>query len=57
MLHASPEMGKAGEQGKREPEGRALTLLDVVEQHPEALLERDKKTGTQTRIRWPVCCG
>lgn len=40
VLNASPETVKAWEQGKREPDGMALALLEVANNHPEALLER-----------------
>ncbi len=40
VLGASTETVKAWEQGKREPDGMALVLLEIAERHPEALLER-----------------
>lgn len=40
VLNASPETVKAWEQGKRQPDGMALTLLEVAETHPEALMRR-----------------
>jgi putative transcriptional regulator len=38
-LNVSPETVRAWEQGKREPDGPTLRLLEVAEQHPEVLLE------------------
>lgn len=40
VLNASSETVKAWEQGKREPEGMALALLEVADRHPEALMDR-----------------
>jgi DNA-binding transcriptional regulator YiaG len=40
VLNASAETVKAWEQGKRQPDGMALTLLEVAENHPEALMGR-----------------
>lgn len=40
VLNASTETVKAWEQGKRQPEGMALTLLELAETHPEALMSR-----------------
>jgi putative transcriptional regulator len=40
VLNASAETVKAWEQGKRQPDGMALTLLEIAENHPEALLSR-----------------
>lgn len=40
VLNASAETIKAWEQGKRQPEGMALALLEVADTHPEALLAR-----------------
>ena len=37
-LNVSPETVRAWEQGKREPDGATLRLLEVAEQHPEVLL-------------------
>ena len=39
-LNVSPETVRAWEQGKREPDGPTLRLLEVAEQHPEVLLKR-----------------
>jgi putative transcriptional regulator len=46
-LNVSPETVKAWEQGKREPDGPTLRLLEVAEQHPEILLRkvRARKRG------------
>ena len=38
-LNVSPETVRAWEQGKREPDGAALRLLQIAEQHPEWILE------------------
>ncbi len=52
-LNVSPETVRAWEQGKREPDGPTLRLLEVAEQHPEVLLEsvrprrRGKRTGAK----------
>jgi len=40
LLNASPDTVRAWEQGKREPDGMALALLQVAENHPEVLMER-----------------
>ena len=40
VLNSSPETVKAWEQGKRTPEGIALTLLQIADEHPQALLSR-----------------
>lgn len=40
VLNASPETVKAWEQGKRQPDGMALALLEIAEAHPEALMSR-----------------
>jgi len=39
-LNVSPETVRAWEQGKREPDGATLRLLEVAEQHPEVLLKK-----------------
>ena len=50
VLNASPDTVKAWEQGKREPDGMALALLEVADTHPEALLERVReKPARRTR--------
>lgn len=38
-LNVSAETVRAWEQGKREPDGAALRLLQIAEQHPEWVLE------------------
>ena len=43
-LNVSPETVRAWEQGKREPDGAALRLLEVAEDHPDWLLEKVKAT-------------
>ena len=45
VLNASPETVKAWEQGKRQPDGIALALLEVADLHPEALLRRVRPRG------------
>jgi putative transcriptional regulator len=47
VLNASPETVKAWEQGKREPDGMALALLEVADTHPEALLDRVREKSAQ----------
>lgn len=39
-LNVSPETIRAWEQGKREPEGPTLRLLEVAEEHPDVFLEK-----------------
>jgi putative transcriptional regulator len=39
-LNVSPETVRAWEQGKREPDGPTLRLLEVAEQHPDVFLSR-----------------
>ncbi len=52
-LNVSTETVRAWEQGKREPDGPTLRLLEVAEQHPEVLLKnvrartRGNRTATQ----------
>jgi putative transcriptional regulator len=52
-LNVSPETVRAWEQGKREPDGPTLRLLEVAEQHPEVLLtkirarRREKRTAAK----------
>lgn len=45
VLNASAETVKAWEQGKRQPDGMALTLLEIAERHPEALMSRVRLRG------------
>jgi putative transcriptional regulator len=40
VLNASAETVKAWEQGKRAPDGMALALLQVADEHPQALMSR-----------------
>lgn len=40
VLNASSDTVKAWEQGKRQPDGMALVLLEVAERHPAVLMER-----------------
>jgi len=52
-LNVSPETVRAWEQGKREPDGPTLRLLEVAEENPEVLLKkvrarkRRKRTDAQ----------
>ena len=43
VLNSSAETVKAWEQGKRVPDGIALALLQVAEDHPQALLSRVRR--------------
>ena len=49
-LNVSAETVRAWEQGKREPDGPTLRLLEVAEQHPEVLLEsvQPRRRGERT---------
>lgn len=38
-LNVSPETVRAWEQGKREPEGAALRLLQITEENPQVVLQ------------------
>jgi putative transcriptional regulator len=40
VLNSSAETVKAWEQGKRAPDGMALALLQVADEHPQALMSR-----------------
>jgi len=42
-LNVSPETIRAWEQGKREPGGPTLRLLEVAEEHPEVFLAKLRK--------------
>lgn len=53
-LNVSPETVRAWEQGKREPDGPTLRLLEVAEHHPEVLL---KKVRARRRATRPVTSG
>ena len=46
-LNVSAETIRAWEQGKREPDGPTLRLLEIAERHPEVLLEK-----VRARKRW-----
>lgn len=54
-LNVSAETVRAWEQGKREPDGAALRLLQIAEQHPEWIMEtvsiRDRVEGGDRRKR------
>jgi putative transcriptional regulator len=52
-LNVSRETVRAWEQGKREPDGPTLRLLEVAEQHPEVLLKkvRARRRGKPTAAR------
>ncbi|MFL5382137.1 MAG: helix-turn-helix domain-containing protein [Longimicrobiaceae bacterium] len=43
VLNSSPETVKAWEQGKRDPDGMALALLQVADEHPQALMSRVRR--------------
>jgi hypothetical protein len=49
----SPDTIRAWEQGKREPDGPTLRLLQVAEQHPEVLLDklRERTRRSQAKAR------
>ena len=48
-LNVSPDTIRAWEQGKREPDGPTLRLLEVAEQHPEVFLEKLRKRTRRRR--------
>jgi len=48
-LNVSPETVRAWEQGKREPDGPTLRLLEVAEHHPEVLLTKVRARRRATR--------
>ncbi len=54
-LNVSVETVRAWEQGKREPDGAALRLLQIAEQHPEWIMEtvsiRDRVDGGGRKSR------
>jgi putative transcriptional regulator len=54
-LNVSAETVRAWEQGKREPDGAALRLLQIAEQHPEWIMEtvsiRDRLKGGDGKSR------
>ena len=43
VLNSSAETVKAWEQGKRAPDGMALALLQVADEHPQALMSRVRR--------------
>jgi hypothetical protein len=45
----SPDTIRAWEQGKREPDGPTLRLLEVAEQHPEVFLDKVRKRTRRSR--------
>jgi putative transcriptional regulator len=49
-LNVSTETVRAWEQGKREPDGATLRLLEVAEEHPDILLKnvQARKRGRRT---------
>ena len=49
-LNVSTETVRAWEQGKREPDGPTLRLLEVAEQHPEVLLKNVRARRRGKRI-------
>jgi putative transcriptional regulator len=50
-LNVSPETIRAWEQGKREPDGPTLRLLEVAEQHPEVFLDKLRKRAGRNRAK------
>ncbi|MEZ4425422.1 MAG: helix-turn-helix domain-containing protein [Gemmatimonadota bacterium] len=48
-LNVSPETIRAWEQGKREPDGPTLRLLEVAEQHPEVFLGKLRRRTSRGR--------
>ena len=48
-LNVSPETIRAWEQGKREPDGPTLRLLEVAEEHPEVFLKKLRKRSRGNR--------
>lgn len=46
-LNVSTETDKSWEQGKREPDGPSLRLLELVDRQPKLLLAFVKKTGAR----------
>ncbi len=53
-LNVSPETVRAWEQGKREPDGPTLRLIEVAEQHPEVLLKSVRPRRRGKRKATPV---
>jgi putative transcriptional regulator len=48
-LNVSPETVRAWEQGKREPDGASLRLLEVAEEHPQVFLEKIRRRAGKGR--------
>jgi putative transcriptional regulator len=50
-LNVSPETIRAWEQGKRQPDGPTLRLLEVAQQHPDLFLRKIRKRGRSVARR------
>ena len=50
-LNVSPDTIRAWEQGKREPDGPTLRLLEVAEQHPEVFLQKVRRRTRCSRSK------
>jgi putative transcriptional regulator len=50
-LNVSAETIRAWEQGKREPDGPTLRLLEVAEQHPEVFLDKLRKRTRKNEVK------
>jgi putative transcriptional regulator len=50
-LNVSPDTIRAWEQGKREPDGPTLRLLEVAKQHPEVLLDKLRARTRRTQAK------
>jgi putative transcriptional regulator len=48
-LNVSPETIRAWEQGKREPDGATLRLLEVADEHPDVFLKKIRARGSSRR--------
>ena len=48
-LNVSPETIRAWEQGKREPDGPTLRLLEVAEEHPNVFLDKVRTPAARAR--------
>lgn len=53
-LNVSTETVRAWEQGKREPDGATLRLLEVAEEHPDILLKNVQARRRGSRIATPA---